>query len=58
MSKKTLDIATQKDITFITQVKNNQKTLLENIQFFCESEDPIETPLVETEKGHGRIESR
>ncbi|MDR2782029.1 MAG: ISAs1 family transposase [Holosporaceae bacterium] len=45
-------------VTVITQVKNNQKTLLEEVKQLCLLHQPIGTQQDEIDKAHERIERR
>ena len=58
MPKKTLEIATERGATFITQVKGNQKTLLEQIKVKTTGATSSNVHEDEIEKAHGRIEGR
>jgi hypothetical protein len=58
LSKKNFKIAEAKKAIFITQVKGNQKTLLEYARLNCIRKTPIFTHEDEWEKCHGRLEKR
>ncbi len=58
MPKKTLGIAAKAGAIFITQVKENQPSLLEQITHCTKSDKPYSTYHEPLEKGHGRVEER
>lgn len=58
MPKKTFEDAKKAQAIFLTQVKNNQKTLLHQIQNGCRQQKPVEVFESDWEKHHGRLEHR
>lgn len=58
MSKKTFECAQLAQAILITQVKNNQKILLKQIQHGCRIYNRLELFESEWEKHHGRLEYR
>jgi predicted transposase YbfD/YdcC len=58
LPKKTLEIATERGATFITQVKANQKGLLNQIRLKTTQLACCDVYQDKAEKGHGRIEER
>jgi predicted transposase YbfD/YdcC len=58
LPKKTFEKAEKAGAIFITQAKDNQKTLRKQITHGCNRERPLTTHQDEIEKHHGRIEHR
>ena len=58
MPKKTFEIAEQKEISFLTQVKDNQESLLNQIKHGCAIQKPKQVYQDNINKEHGRIEQR
>lgn len=58
MSKKNFEISEAKGAIFITQVKGNQKSLLEQVRLSCTRKTPVFTHEDDWDKCHGRLEKR
>ena len=58
VKKKTFDCAREAGAIFLTQVKNNQKHLLNQIQHGCRIQKSLEHFDEGWDKGHGRLEHR
>lgn len=58
MPKKTFECAEKAGAILITQAKDNQKSLSQQIEHGCNIEKPIESHADDPEKYHGRIEKR
>jgi hypothetical protein len=58
LPKKTLELASDLELTLITQVKNNQKKLSDQIKHGCKTQKPLADVEDEATKEHGRIEHR
>ena len=58
MPKKTFECAQKAQAILITQVKNNQKALADQLKHGCALQKPLATQTDPLEKAHGRLEQR
>jgi hypothetical protein len=58
IAKKTFEIAADVCAAFITQIKENQKTLLNEVIFDCSQKEPVFTHEDPWTKEQGRLERR
>jgi hypothetical protein len=58
LPKKTFEYAAIAGATLITQVKENQKSLLHQIKHGCRVQKPVSEVIDDWEKAHGRLEQR